>query len=84
MFNLLIFVWYLLGTIVPLSGSYVPYFDTEGIFHMNYTGECINGIPNIAFVCEQDSLDTNSLLTIYPTLVFMDQETFDLFIASKE
>lgn len=77
MINLLLLIGY-------LAGAFVPYLDTQGIFHMNYTGECVDGIPDVAFVCTEDSLDTDSLLEVYSTLVFMDRETFNLFVESLE
>ena len=80
---LLILIGVCYGQIVPDS-PIVPYIDTEGNFRMNYTGECVNGIPNVAFTCAEDSLNMDSLMLIYPTLVTIEtREAFDLFIETR-
>jgi hypothetical protein len=61
----------------------VPYIDTTGNFCMNYTGACVEGIPCVAFTNGSDSLDIDSLLTIYPTVIIMDEEAFEQFVSQK-
>jgi hypothetical protein len=62
---------------------FVPYIDTEGIFYANYTGMIVEGIPNVAFTCVQDSLSLDSLLELYPCVSLMDSITFETFIEGK-
>jgi hypothetical protein len=59
---------------------FVPYIDIEGIFYANYTGMVVEGIPNVAFTCVQDSLSLDSLLEIYPCVSLMDSIVFYNFV----
>ena len=61
----------------------LPYIDAEGDFYMNYTGMCTESDPTLGFVCSIDSLDLDSLLEIYPSVVVLDSLSYYQIIEMK-
>jgi hypothetical protein len=73
----------LTGNLLRSDHPIAPYFDIEGNFRFNYTGACVEGVPNVAFTSTADSLDIDSLLGIYPTVITMTDEAFTAFIEEQ-
>lgn len=73
----------LLNILVGLELPKVPYLDTENIFHANYTGQHVEGTPMVAFTNIADSLNVDSLLEIYPSVVSMDSLAFVDFVKGR-
>jgi len=67
----------ILSTLLGLEKAFVPYLDTVGQFHPNYTGQCVEGTPLIGYTLIGDSLGIDSLLEIYPSVVLMDSLAFN-------
>jgi len=66
-----------------IDSPIVPYIDTDNNFHANYTGMCTEGEPVVAFTNSADSLNIDSLLIIYPSIVTMDSLAFIEFVEMR-
>jgi len=73
----------LLTILVGLQIPLVPYIGTDGNFYPNYTGMCTQCEPSIAFTNRSDSLNVDSLLIMYPSVVVMDSLAFVEFVEGK-
>jgi hypothetical protein len=69
----------LVGLELPL----VPYIGIDNSFYPNYTGHCVECEPMVAFTNISDSLNVDSLLEIYPSVVSMDSLAFVEFVEMR-